>query len=527
MSVKITNILQLPSMKGSRVLTSKSDLNQTVTSVTVLEHSKINNVQKKLQDNIYYRGNEIVLTSFAGVKNDVTAQCRNIKYQAELGEVAIILFYVGIVMPTVDSRLIQTADEVNIAIICMPLNNPTLAYSDVIMEISNAIFNDQLKHPYLAVEMLKDFYSRSDKKRNLDAALQIISRKFSISLAIFNQQMILLNQSNWPQGSKVEWLTIVKNPLFKTQNVISRNNLVCEKQAMVNNGQKLYLFTLMTNKRLSNFQESQILQFIKIMLNMYHQNETIYINNKDMIDALLNGKETKALQIAKQLKIKVADFKNFWLIDNTSDLKNQHLIDVIRDLSRMFSNKILCEAYKNRIVILFSKRVNLDDLMIWGEQILSCFENVKEKQGQGIYLNYFLDLGNFSAYNKYFSLLELVKPYIVKIFPHKKIFGIQDLKFVKRCKDIFKTKNYTNFSKIIAPISKNKSLLQTLTTYFLDANTNILVTAQLECVHRNTIKYRLDRIENLLGFSIDNPIMLGDLTTALALERIVNYKQDN
>ena len=50
-----------------------------------------------------------------------------------------------------------------------------------------------------------------------------------------------------------------------------------------------------------------------------------------------------------------------------------------------------------------------------------------------------------------------------------------------------------------------ESLLRTLTFYYLDADCRIAETAQAMYLHRNTVKYRLNKVHNLLQVRLGNP----------------------
>ena len=50
-----------------------------------------------------------------------------------------------------------------------------------------------------------------------------------------------------------------------------------------------------------------------------------------------------------------------------------------------------------------------------------------------------------------------------------------------------------------------ESLLRTLTFYYLDADCRITETAQAMYLHRNTVKYRLNKVHNLLQVRLGNP----------------------
>ena len=49
------------------------------------------------------------------------------------------------------------------------------------------------------------------------------------------------------------------------------------------------------------------------------------------------------------------------------------------------------------------------------------------------------------------------------------------------------------------PVKKNEELMHTLCTYLLDAQRDLQKTSELLFVHRNTVKYRLKRISEILG----------------------------
>ena len=126
MSVTVSDILKLPSMRDARVSGGESGLGRIVDSVSVLEYAQPSLTLTELFDNIEFMGNELVITAFATIKDDVEAQCANIRSMSEVGEVGMILYYVGIIMPSVDQRLVKLADELDFVLICMPENEPDI-----------------------------------------------------------------------------------------------------------------------------------------------------------------------------------------------------------------------------------------------------------------------------------------------------------------------------------------------------------------------------------------------------------------
>ncbi|MCP0887101.1 PucR family transcriptional regulator [Ligilactobacillus sp. WILCCON 0076] len=516
MSVTIFDVLKLSSMRGAKVLTHKSSLEQIVTSVTVLEYSETNETQRELKNNIHFRGNEIVLTSFSAIKNDVDAQCRNLEYQADLGEVAVVLFYVGIVMPKVHQRLIDLADELGMVLVCMPQNDPTLAYSDIITETLNSIFNDQLKHPNLVVEVLKNFSNMPDRGKNIETIMQIVSNRLKVSLAIFDSKNILLHEANWPRSEKINWIAVYKKDRDKDFQKLNNENIVLK-----NSIQDFMLLILPSSKNISEVKERQIVQIMEIALRIWQESKT-YIGRADLIETLIMGQRGKARQIAERLNVKMESLKNAWIIKNVLKQDNSQQIEVVREISKIFANNVICEYYNDNIIILYTKKLKLYDILQWGKQLKECLSGKRFKAS----ISYYINLADINEISEIFSLTEMVKKDLQVVFPQKQIFNLQDFTFVKECRELQRKRNNQSIQvkNIIHPLVSKQELMRTLATYLLDTQANVIKTANLEYVHRNTIKYRLRRINDLLGISIDNPIMIGYLTQEVAIYRLNKLK---
>jgi purine catabolism regulator len=62
---------------------------------------------------------------------------------------------------------------------------------------------------------------------------------------------------------------------------------------------------------------------------------------------------------------------------------------------------------------------------------------------------------------------------------------------------------------------RGNNLTATLRTYY-SAGARVDKTADALFLHRNSVRYRLDRIRSLLGLDIDQPKVIAALTVALA-----------
>ena len=92
MSITVEQIMRLPGMRGARVLAGREGLGRIVSTISVLEYSNPDDIQRRLYESIDFQGSELVISAFASVADNIDAQCDNIRYLAAAGEVGLILY---------------------------------------------------------------------------------------------------------------------------------------------------------------------------------------------------------------------------------------------------------------------------------------------------------------------------------------------------------------------------------------------------------------------------------------------------
>ena len=71
--------------------------------------------------------------------------------------------------------------------------------------------------------------------------------------------------------------------------------------------------------------------------------------------------------------------------------------------------------------------------------------------------------------------------------------------------------------ELLAPLRANPPLLEALVEYFA-RDMDVNATAEAMHVHPNTLRYRLSRVEKLLGRSLRSPPTIAELSLALLAE---------
>ena len=138
------------------MVTGTSRLHQTVSSLSVLEVADVNffsQIIQTVQEEWY--AEELVISSFYSIKDSVERQCKTVQYLHELGEVGLILYYVGIIMPDIADEVLELAESLNFIIICMPRNDYSPRYNEVIYEVMEAIVSNQNVNEHFVNESLE------------------------------------------------------------------------------------------------------------------------------------------------------------------------------------------------------------------------------------------------------------------------------------------------------------------------------------------------------------------------------------
>jgi len=183
LSLTINEILKLPHFKNAKVLASKRNLGRMVTSVSVLEYSIPNKILDDFLSQNVITGSEVILTAFSSVSDDIDKQCRIIKEMSLYGEVAIFIYYVGIILPKIDEKLIKAAEDIGIVLVCMEKNNLSLRYSDGISDIMEQVIANR-KYNNFEGEMLTQISLLPENQRTILSVLSLLRDTIKSTLII-------------------------------------------------------------------------------------------------------------------------------------------------------------------------------------------------------------------------------------------------------------------------------------------------------------------------------------------------------
>lgn len=527
MSVTIEKILTLPSLRRARVLAGRQSLDRIVSSISVLEYADTTETQHQIFESINFLGGELVITGFCSICNDVDAQCANIRNLASAGEVGMILYYVGLILPRVDRRLIDLADELGFVLICMPENEPGLRYSKVICEVMDAVIRDQLSSPSFSLDLLDQVSKLPKHQRTIDTTLRIVSDRLRASAAILDANSRILSASSWPRNEFTPWDAMVKAALHTGSDTLLTSDdiqptWVYREELPSDISTNMTLVAFSEERRIEQPIWKQTVEGVRLAVNLWGK-EHDRIAVLELVRSIIQDEPIKMRRLADIYKIDVAALSDMWILCSRGGGSLSCWLDGIRELSKQYANVSICECYEDDILIFAVGPSTLHQADAWARALTDyCGAN----QIPAVLTRCHGLKQTSDVKNAYLMNQEYVTD-ASTVFPKRRFFTLPEMLFVKECRRAAaKGENgiapYMSLLQMVSPGRDGADVLDTLTVYLLDEHSNVTGTAAALFVHKNTIKYRLQKTSDILGFRVGDMPSSQELMYALGLRRLIH-----
>lgn len=532
MSITVRDCLLLPALREARVLGGHGGLNKIVSNVSVLEYADVAALETQL-----FLGNEMIITAFVCIKDDVQAQCNAISRLHETGEVCLVLYYVGIYVPQVDAKLIKRANDLDFPLIVMPLNKYNFRYSEVIMEVITAILNDQNQETDLVKNILDRMAQVKAELRTVDVVMRMLSDRLHCSLLLTDRNGSKLAFASWPMAA--HWREEDLNRLIEMRHEYLNNHM----NAFRVEGRTIYaqsvnfdterqkglsVLALMEEKEDRNQDIWQAAEVIRLFASIW--SDAFTREGPDaLLRAILCNQPIEMRRIAHNLRIDVEALCTMWvLIVRDESLSKAERKNLGERIASLLSN-YLKNHHKTMLVdVLESYVIAFVDQPMHGieQDLCDCFLEEIKAFGIPITLINCNNLATTEEVRSAYILIEDNLDMVRKIYPNHNIISHNELRFVHKCRQIIakgeaETQQYLS---TLHPVLKEENglvIAGTLVIFMLDCGCSIQKTADLMHVHKNTIKYRLRRAKECFGFEVTKmPEMMG-IYTSLALYRFM------
>ena len=530
MSVTVEQLLKLPSLSRAKVIGGHRGLSKVVSSISVLESTDPGVLVDEVFPQGEFFGSEIVITGFLNSVDNVPLQLANIRRLAQGGEVGLIIFYVGVYLPRIDPRLIALADELDFVLIVMPEGEATLRYGEVISDVMACICRDRTQSSSIVLDILAGISALPKHLQTVNTALRLLSDRISASVLLCDSSFHVLNLVAWPRGIEGD----VSGGLKRMQSYPPPGgSAVCpfvpdariyRMGLGIDGGQQMELLLIKAGLPLDAATLGQATDATRICINIWgRRHGEIAIH--ELIRAILQDEPLKMRRLADIFHVDVASLHEMWIAQSVrTDARErlQALLPAVRECFAGFSSSLIMDVYGGRLLIFLGTPQTQQE----AERLSASVLDTVSAQLPDAVLCRCSGLQNTADVRAaYLAFHEHLTDAAV-IYPARRLYTSGDIRFSKDCRQIIQEGEAALDAclEVISTVQRDSEeldLAETLSVYLLDGGMSVTRTAELLHFHKNTVKYRLRRISDLLGYRADKTPELLALYKACAVRRLM------
>lgn len=528
MSVTVSDLLKLPSLRQAKVLGGAGGLQKVVSSISVLESTDPSVLISEVFPRDKYSGSEIVITGFLNCINDVDRQCSNLMRLIDGGEVGLVLYYVGVYLPRVDQRLIDIADAHDFVLICMPEGQRHLRYSDLITDVTECIYRDRSAAGSLVSDILARISSAPHRQQSVGTALQMLCTELGCSAVLSTHEGNILNLATWPSGMDDTIREGIERclPLPEGQTHLPCPFLPDAELSSVpiqsDLAQPLQLTLIKVGAPLEERAIDQAADTVRICINIWgKQHGAVAIH--ELLRAILQDEPLKMRRLADIFHVDVAAMHELWMLCGADADEVERRLEQDLALVRECADTVVGGIYEGQPVMFLSTPRSLREAESVLRELLA---SALESSPDAVIVRCSGLANTTSCRRAYLLTLDNLED-AKRIFPHKNVFLQGELELAASCRKRI-SEGEAAATKRILPLAVLQSdqeyqdLLHTACVYLLDCDSSVTRTAELLFLHKNTIKYRLQRISDLLGYRIGKMPETIDLYRGAAIYRLLH-----
>lgn len=510
MSLTLESMLELPSLRDARLVAGSASLSRTVTSISVLEYAEPTSVQNDFFEALEFGGSEIVISALSSIFDDVEAQKTVIRRLAEAGEVGLILFYLGIFVKKLDPELIKLADELSFALIVMPPFRKDLRYSDVITEVMEAIVKSESMN--YVPEFLEQISLLPPELRTMKTALRMLRDKTRSSFILSDSSSNILEVCAWPRDRENLHRQLLE------ENRIPSSWWFKKLSIPVSHGRGMSLYAFRENgEAMDDGQLKEIVDMVHLFLSIWAKDYGEAVIS-ELVSSILKDEPIKMRRLAAMFSINIKELNTMWIVDSGQE-DAIRLEAKLRHLVEPYVHRPIMDLYEGMIVLFLKDGMKLSILKAEIDELL------KNIHGSSLILCEHLETTTDvrRAYLQVIKGLSIVP----KLFLNSKVVQLADIKFINHMQSVIED-GEESIAKTLYPLrllsgyEMGDELIRTLSAYLLDGNMSTQQTASIISLHNNTVKYRISRIEELLGYPVDKFPACIALYEACALKRMID-----
>lgn len=509
----VKGALQIGDLTKGQLVGGHTGINREITSIEVMEVPEVIS---------WVTSGLLVMTTFYSIKDDPERQVEIVQSLIDKKAAGIVI-KLGRFIEEIPKNMLKIADENAFPIITIPKD---ISYINVLTPLYEALYEEK----QLEVESVQNpfFEFETMKFKSLSDAIEIIYEIVKSPVYIEDTQGSLLYVSEellpdgWRKSSTLfsepeysdyqevleDWhstFTLQTYQVFKMQGY--RNRIVVP--LLSNKNAFAFLHILYSEKMERNLISALDMKKLSVKISELFMNEQLFLQKKRIEDIELlegylnNGNRGSTKREFLVINIQAdwigkPHFPSFYLIDQ-SCLIRKRLHGLVGEISGCTA--IIFEKYHNFYVLLIYEKDSHSDIL---KQIK---ENIEVEAGiNPMWVAVGPAIKDISHFDDCIRSVDKTMEIGRKIRPEESLYTYDKLGIYEILINLTSdTLVQTYIQDVLGPLlkSQNKELLVTLEVY-LHENGNVSKASEKLFIHRRTLTYRIQRIQELLNMNVDD-----------------------
>lgn len=238
-----------------------------------------------------------------------------------------------------------------------------------------------------------------------------------------------------------------------------------------------------------------------------------------LLHTIVRDEPLKMRRLADVLHIDVAGIHGMWVIQSDGRDWHKTALELLRTSLKIHCNTVVADEFEGYVVALF------DDDRLPSELGFTILSQLDE-QGIHATMSECRNLTNTTEVRTTYLLSRKHLNTCRQVWPDSRRFNLQELQFIDELNTVvMEGEAAVNLAlSSLNPIFQQRDqeeLIATLTTHMLDCDCSVTRTANAMFLHKNTIKYRLGRLTEIMGYPVTKRPESFALYRAIALHRMI------
>ena len=522
MKITVNDCLKLDALRGCRVLAGRDECTRRVRTISVLDECDLNmGVERN------GKKDRMVVTHFWSSADDTEAQMQAITELGARGVSALVVYLNNKGVAAMNEDVVRAAEEAHLPLITIR-DDGDRTYSVLIEQVldkillgegySDNILNSTMYH-LMSFENHSSFPdAMREAAMHNNYQIVLMTEEFNTILTIETRHLVKIEDAV-QAARKLDAFSMNGFTRIDIEGIVTYWGFINIKESR-------YILVIVDNEdEYSESDMTKLARSIELAIGMWK-----YTPDRDsraeFIKSAVRGDIAFCHTLLDEAGLRGMQFTSAFHVRNAGDYANTFM-DILADYKKRYGFGLLTTIESGEIYgIVYTEGGQERGIEVKGA-CLAMFDELKTiKKDERIF--HVTGLERLESCVDGFKMINKTARYMEKVFPYKRVFSKYEISMVSDCvymqsSSQMQRRMYLDllepFEREVSP-NKGKLLVDTLSTFVLDAGMNSGRTAEFLDIHNNTVQYRLKKANEILGAEMTANRVIPGLTLALALKRL-------